>query len=84
MVLKLNRLYKHNGRRKCKRAKLGLKVGECYTSLHSQHTKNGCIYGIIGLLIMSLSKCKMQKGLIKRKNTFNLLMFSMFCEGPLD
>ncbi len=48
LVPKLDRLYKHNGRRKCKHAKLGLKVGECYTSLHSQHAKNECIYGIIG------------------------------------
>jgi hypothetical protein len=39
LVPKLYGFYKHSGRRKCKHAKLGLKVGEYYISPHNQHAK---------------------------------------------
>jgi hypothetical protein len=83
LVPKLDGFYNHSGRRKCKHAKPGLKVGEYYTSLHNQHAKNECIYGIIGLdsileQVLNVKKAK------KRKNTSSLLLFSIFCNkaGP--
>jgi hypothetical protein len=44
LVLKLDGLHKHSGRRKCKCAKLGQIVGEYYTNFNTQHTKNSRVY----------------------------------------
>ncbi len=49
LVLKLDGLHKHNGKRKCKCAKLGQIVGEYYTSFDTQLAKNFGIHYIIGL-----------------------------------
>jgi len=49
LIPKLDGLYKHSGKKRCKHAKVGLKVGEYYTNPHSQHAKNEHIYGITSL-----------------------------------
>jgi hypothetical protein len=83
LVPKLYGFYKHNGRKKCKHAKLRLKVDVYHTSLQNQHAKNECIYGITSLdfILMQMLNEKRAK---KRKNTSSLLLFSIFCNkaGP--
>jgi hypothetical protein len=46
LVLKLDGLHKHSGRRKCKCAKLGQIVNEYYTNFNTQHVKNSHVYYI--------------------------------------
>ncbi len=48
LMWKLDGLHKHNGIRKCKRAKPRQIVGEYHTSFNTQHVKNFHIYCITG------------------------------------
>jgi hypothetical protein len=77
LIPKLDGFDKHSGRTKCKHAKPKLKVGEYYTSPHSQHEKNEHIYGITGLdsILEQVLNSKRAK---KRKNTSSLFLFSIF------
>ncbi len=74
LVPELDGLYKHGGRRKCKHAKPTLKVGGYYTSLHSQHAKNECIYGIIGLDYVLEQVLNAEK-VEKKKKYFQFVIF---------
>jgi hypothetical protein len=50
LVQMLDGVHKHCGKRKCKRAKPGQIIGECYNSFDTQHAKNLHIYFITGLI----------------------------------
>jgi len=82
LVPKLDGLHKHNGKRKCKCAKLGQIIGEYYTNFYTQDVKKSCIYYntrpnfIFDFLIRWWMKKKLPK---KKKKTSSLLLFSTFC-----
>jgi hypothetical protein len=48
LVLKLDGLHKHSGRRKCKCVKPRQIIGEHYTNFNTQYAKNSRVYCIIG------------------------------------